>query len=115
MITEQDLQQAIAECQGERNPNAYTCIKLAAFYALKDQMYGEEGQERLPNIYSYDTGPQYPNDTLIKYENDSEFATIVFGMPTDKVMSVIDELMDTLKVLQPRLYNGVIGKLEKQK
>ena len=35
MITEMDLQEAIAECQGKRNPNADTCIKLAAFYIIK--------------------------------------------------------------------------------
>ena len=39
MITEQDLQEAIAECQGERHPNANTCMKLAAFYTIKNELY----------------------------------------------------------------------------
>ena len=30
MITEHDLKEAIAECEGNRNPDARTCIKLAA-------------------------------------------------------------------------------------
>jgi hypothetical protein len=50
MITEKDLKEAIAECEGERNPNANTCIKLAAFYTILDNMYGEKTE--IPNNYS---------------------------------------------------------------
>ena len=39
MITEQDLQAAIAECEGVRNPTSNTCLKLAAYYTIKDKMY----------------------------------------------------------------------------
>ena len=42
MITEKDLQEAIAECIGQRNPNANTAIKLAAFYTIKRELYGED-------------------------------------------------------------------------
>ena len=57
MITEQDLREAIAECQGQRNPNANTCIKLAAFLTIQRELYGKE-QEDEPNVmparaYSY--------------------------------------------------------------
>ena len=41
MITERDLQEAIAECNGERNPNANTCIKLAAFLTIQKEMFGK--------------------------------------------------------------------------
>ena len=41
MITENDLQEAIAECEGVRNPTANTCLKLAAFYTIKDKLYPE--------------------------------------------------------------------------
>ena len=42
MITEKDLQEAIAECQGQRNPTTSTCIKLAAFYTIRRELFGEE-------------------------------------------------------------------------
>ncbi len=68
MITAQDLQEAIAECQGERNPNANTCIKLAAFLTIEREMYGE------PPEYSY--AP--PGDQIIA-EGNSEFQRAIDG------------------------------------
>ena len=44
MITEKDLQEAIAECQGQRNPNASTCIKLAAFLTIQKELFGKSEQ-----------------------------------------------------------------------
>ena len=32
VIREDDVREAIAEMQGQKNPNANTCIKLAAYY-----------------------------------------------------------------------------------
>ena len=36
MITRKDLIEAIEKCQGQKNPNANTCIKLAAYYTILD-------------------------------------------------------------------------------
>ena len=110
MITEADLKQAIAECQAERNPNAHTCVKLAAFYTLLDHL--TEDTEDIPNIYSYDAGPAYgPSSTMINFPGQSEFAEAIHGKPIEDVLPVIEELMDTVKILQPRLYSGAIRKL----
>ena len=108
MITEHDLEQAIAECQGERNPNANTCIKLAAFYTIRNELFGKSEQiERAEMIpaYSYDAGP------TIDYDSDSEFASIINGRDPQEVWPVMDELMDTIHALIPRLYDGVLRKL----
>ena len=108
MITEHDLQEAIAECEGQRNPTANTCIKLAAFYILRDKMFPsvtDTGSE--PVFYSRSSGA----DT---YHSDSEFGQIVGGMNAAEYMPIIDELMSTLYVLNPRLYAGVIRKLTEQ-
>ena len=78
MITEQDLRQAIAECQGERNPDARTCIKLAAYLTIKEHLY-----------------PQ-----------------VVDGKDMTEVWKIMDELMGTLQVIQPRLYDSVIRKID---
>ena len=104
MITEHDLEQAIAECQGERNPNANTCIKLAAFYTIKNELYGE----RTPSLpsYSYATGP------TIDYSSDTEFSQIINGKDPSKVWPVMDELMSTILALMPRLYDGVMKRLQ---
>jgi len=114
VITEKDLQEAIAECEGQRNPNASTCIKLAAFYTIRQHMYGEEA----PGAYSFATGPQpeqeksVENPGVITYESGTEFAKEVYGMDVDALMPIMDELMSTLAVIQPRLYAGVMRKVK---
>ena len=112
MITEHDLIEAIAECQGERNPNANTCIKLAAFLTIKNELFGkaEQLEERTPSFipsgYSYATGP------TIDYSSDTEFSQIINGKDPSTVWPVIDELMSTIQALMPRLYDGVIQRLQ---
>ena len=111
MITEQDLQEAIAECQGVRNPTSSTCIKLAAYLTIKEQLFGNQSQNaqefEIPR-YSFASGTV---DT-INYPGESEFAKLVDGKRQEDVMPVIDELIQTVQVLQPRLYASVIRRLE---
>lgn len=104
MIKEQELLEAIAECQGQRNPNASTCIKLASYYTILDHIKEELKVSEIPT-YSYAAPPE------VYYESDTEFGRKVKDMDTGEVLAVMDELMTTLKVLHPRLYDGVMSKL----
>ena len=106
MITKHDLEEAIAECQGQRNPNANTCLKLAAFYTIKKELFGEEkgGDDRL---YSYAPSPE---ESAGQY-GDSEFLEAVEGKPVEGLMVIMDELMDSMKILQPRIYDSVMRKV----
>lgn len=107
MITEKDLQEAIAECEGARNPNANTCIKLAAFYTIKRELFGKKS---LPTEdYSFSGADDA--QTIISYDGISEFAQSVNGADQKSVMSIMDELMEALYVMQPKLYRSVISKL----
>lgn len=115
MITEHDLQEAIAECQGERNPNANTCIKLAAFYTIRNELFPEKTQlpeENSTPMFraSYDPGPV---ENTIDYQSDTEFSRIIDGRDPAEIWPVMDELMDTLMVIHRRLYDGVMRQLEK--
>ena len=104
MINEKDLQEAIAECQGVRNPNANTCIKLASYYTILDHTKEEEKP-----VYSYAPA----RDDVVDFSfSNSEFASMVDGMPAEKMWGLMDELMTTLQVINPRLYNGVLRKIE---
>lgn len=107
MITEHDLQEAIAECKGVRNPNASTCIKLAAFLTIQREMYGTERiPEAIPQ-YSFDSG-----DNVVDFYSESDFSRLIDGRKQEDVWPIIDELMTTLQAIQPRLYNAVIRKLQ---
>ncbi len=111
MITLEDLQAAIAECQGIRNPTSSTAIKLAAFYTIKNELFGKDehvgNSEQLPS-YSFASKPE----DAITFDSGSEFSQMIRGKSTDEVLDVMDELMETLKAINPRLYAGVLRKLQ---
>lgn len=122
MITEIDLQEAIAECIGKRNPDANTCIKLAAYYTIMRELYGDKSQsadvEKTATSYSYSPPPAVDysdNEKPIQYSGDSEFSDIVNGMNINDVLVVIEELMEVLRVANSstgRLYNATLRKLK---
>lgn len=101
MITLSDLDAAIAECQGQRNPNVNTCIKLAAYYTIRREMMPE---------------PQYsfasePAETHPIYDSGTEFSDAIKGLTHEKVLPILDEAMTALRVVNPRLYASIIRKL----
>lgn len=112
MITEQDLQAAIAECKGERNPNANTCIKLAAFYTIYDHLYGSAEVEQ-EQSYSYAAPPVVENitETVIDYDSGTEFSDLIHGRRAADVWAVMDELMSVLQATRPRLYDGTMNQI----
>lgn len=105
MIREQDLIEAIAECQGERDPNANTCIKLAAYYTILNNITDK------PSVKLDTVNPTINSQPQISYESDTEFGKLIRGKDTNDVMAVMDELMSALSVLNKSLYNSVLRKL----
>lgn len=105
MITIDDLKAAIAECEGERNPNANTCMKLSAYYILLREKQGK------PDTSGYSSEPAPSVSETVDYYSETEFGRLVQNKPIKDVMSVMDELISVLSAIQPRLYNGVMRKL----
>lgn len=115
MITEKDLQEAIAECQGQRNPNAQTCIKLAAYYTILNNMGKDFNSER--ELESYPPYQNYsyaaPDESTIDYESDTEIGKLIDGKNLNEFLSFIDEFFSQLlKTYNPDLYNYAIRKLK---
>ena len=108
LITERDLDEAIAKCQGESNPTNSTCIKLAAFLTLKDYLYPQESYQQ----YSYSESPIEQVETYIETTGDSEFLKAVGGRKADKVWKLMDELVEAVKILHPRMYRTFIDKIQ---
>ena len=104
MITEQDIKEAIAECQGVRNPTMNTCIKLAALYTIQNQFLGKTDAPTEAVNYSYNAGPD------INYYSDSEFWKKVRYKDINDILPVIDDLMNTISIINPRLYDAVMQK-----
>ena len=107
MIKKEELLDAIAECQGERNPNANTCIKLAAYYTILNNVEKQKNPPA-PEMYSYDPGPT----DKVMYNSGSEFSDVIKGMYIDDLLEIIDELMDTMQVIAPKLYRATINKIK---
>ena len=114
MITENDLLEAIAECQGQRNPNANTCIKLAAYYTILNNL--QTTAEKNSVVVSKKETPTYsyelPDNTesTVAYTSNTDFAKIINGKSASTMWAIVDELMSALMYLNPKLYNDAMIK-----
>ena len=54
-----------------------------------------------------------PAPVNVETYGDSDFLRAVADVPPDKAWEIMDELMDSLKIVNERVYNSVMRKLEK--
>lgn len=94
MITRKDLLEAIEKCQGQKNPNANTCIKLAAYYTILDHTPEDNSG------YSYMSQP-----------SNSEFINLIKSRSVDEVLLIMDDMMEQLQVVAPKLYYETMERL----
>ena len=82
--------------------------KLAYLYIIRDHM-GEENVKQDPVAYdaSYSSSPADTDEI----DGDSEFLEAVRRIRQEDAWSIMDDLMDTLHVANPRVYNGVMRKI----
>lgn len=84
---------------------------LAALYTIRGELTGHNGeQQQAPQAYY--SPPEEPYQELEEY-GDSEFLRAVAGKDAPTVWSIMDDLMDTLKVVNIKVYNSVISKIKK--
>ena len=102
MFSKSELLDAIDEL--EMSPSTYqNAEKLATFYLLYEHLYTtREPINRVEQV----------EEVIISEYGDSEFLQLVTGKRSDDVWVILDELMDAVKALQPKLYNAVIDKLK---
>lgn len=94
MITRKDLLDAIEKCQGQKNPNANTCIKLAAYYTILDHTPEDSD-------YSYANKP-----------SNSEFINVIKSKNVDDVIFAMDEMMEELQAVAPKLYYQTMERVQ---
>ena len=107
MRKEEDLIEAIAECQGEKNPNANTCMKLAAYYTILNNIRGD-----ILNVPSYSFSSE-PTERVM-YDSGTEFSEAVKGMNVNDFMEIMDDLMEALQVLMPKIYYSTLDKISEK-
>lgn len=97
MLTKRELLNAIEELENAQ-PTYERCKKLVTYYTLLDFMYEEPKTE-------------IETERVVGEYGKSEFMQVINGMECSKVWAVMDELMSTLAVINPKLYDGVLVKL----
>jgi hypothetical protein len=70
----------------------------------KCRQRSEEPKQQMMADYSYASAPSIP------YSN-SEFSRLVESKGIDRVYPILDDLMNTLMVLNPRLYQNVLNQM----
>lgn len=109
MLERRDLEEHIAEIKNKRNQTESECIKLAAFVILRDELQKEEAGG---GSYGDATPPSATvTETVIGLHGDSDFLRLVSGRNADHVWSVMAEAMESLKLMEPRFYAGILRKL----
>ena len=74
-------------------------------------MHEREAPKPMPIQY-YSAPPIEQVETYIETTGDSEFLKAVDGRKADKVWKLIDELVEAVKILHPRMYTTFIDKVQ---
>lgn len=108
MLDPKEIDIEIARLEyGESSYPAYA--KLATLYTIKNQM-----NKQIPENRSYEQAySAAPAEMSAGSYGDSEFLREVEGKDQEQVWGIMDDLMDTLRVANPRVYNGVMRKIRK--
>ena len=116
MITEKEVEQAIQECMRDPITGNKRAV-LADLIIIQDYLFGEptraqEVPQPMP-MQSY-AAPQNLEQVEIYVETngDSEFLKVVNGRKAERVWKLMDELVEAVKILHPRMYTTFIDKVQ---
>lgn len=110
MLDRKEIDIEIARLEyGESSYPAYA--KLANLYTIRNQMDHTEipQQKSSPYMMGYSEAPS--PESLDLY-GDSDFLRSISGKDPYKAWPVMDELMDTLQIVNRRVYDSVMRKLQ---
>lgn len=114
MFTKAELIDAINELE-EGKHSIQNCEKLAAIYTVLDHLYPEEPRQEyaLDRGYSGDPEPERKSEIEEKVGDygTTDFLNSVAGRKAEDMWILMDELMTTLSVVNPRLYDSVMRKI----
>ena len=104
MVDENEVNRWIARLETEES-SWKNYERLAVLYTIRDQQSGER-ERVLPVAYSAAPAP-----VSVETYGDSDFLRSVSKVSQEKAWGIMDELMDSLKIVNERVYNSVMRKL----
>lgn len=116
MITEKEVEQAIEECMREPVTGNKRAV-LADLIIIQDYLFGEHTRATEPSqmpyhMQSYSAPPTEQVETYVETNGGSEFLKAVYGRKAERVWKLIDELVEAVKILHPRMYSTFIDKIQ---
>lgn len=105
MVDERELALWIGRLETEESswPNYE---KLAALYIIQDRNKAQPETQSFSAMYSAASAP-----AAVESYGDSDFLQTVAGKDPQKAWAIMDELLDTLKLVNKRVYDSVMRKL----
>lgn len=112
MLNIREIEEEIAELKNAKNHTPSACMYLAALYSIHDHVSDHAAQYE-PIVYSQAASPLAAPVVSAKLDiyGNSDFLRAVDGKESNEAWDVINELMDTLKVVNPRVYDDVMRKI----
>ena len=115
MITEKEVEQAIQECMRDPITGNKRAV-LADLIIIQDYLFGEPTRaQKVPQpmpMQSYSAPPMEQVETYVETNGDSEFLKVVNGRKAERVWPLINELVEAVKILHPRMYTTFIDKVQ---
>ena len=116
MITEKDVLNAIDECMQDPITGNKRAA-LAQLFVIHDHLFGEPTRaQEVPKmpipVQSYSAPPMEQVETYVETNGDSEFLKVVNGRKAERAWKLIDELVEAVKILHPRMYTTFIDKVQ---
>ena len=115
MITEKEVAQAIQECMRDPITGNKRAV-LADLIIIQDYLFGEPTRaQEIPQpmpMQSYSAPPMEQVEIYVEVEGDSEFLKVVNGRKAERVWKLMDELVEAVKILHPRMYTTFIDKVQ---
>lgn len=104
MVSQKELLSSIKEMEGAP-PTYQNMQKLATFYTIYDHL-------NAPRSNSASIQETVRQD-IVDYYGDSDFLKEIEDKDAEQMWLLMDELMSTIKALQPRLYEATMQEIKR--
>lgn len=121
MLDKAEIRKEIARLEYEES-SYHNYAMLADLYVIRRQMQEDEQGSRSTRLHAYSGDPapavqaaasQAEVPQTVGSYGDSDFLRAIEGKDPSKVWTIMDELMDTLAVVNARVYNSVMQKIKR--
>lgn len=104
MITEREVQEGIEQCLAEPIFDK-KITRLAELFIIQDHLFGQP----------YDVGYSKANEVetpILRTNGDTEFLQVIDGKPTEKVLHIIQMVVDVVQTMHPKVYDRMMNDLD---